>query len=254
MANNPSIKHAIKLGNSRDSAPPREPIAIVGMACRYPGDADNPAVFWQVLCEGRDCIREITPDRWSLRAIHDPEPGKFGKTCTRHAGLINRIDQFDPHFFGISPREAQAMDPQQRLLLETAWEALEDAGQVPEQLAGSRPGGFIGISTHDYGDLMSAVTERKVGLDQHLPLGSALCIAANRISYCFDLRGPSFAVDTACSSSLVALHLACESIRNGESSMALVGGSNAILKPEMTLGFSSASMLSPDGRCKSFDA
>jgi acyl transferase domain-containing protein/acyl carrier protein len=249
-----SIKNRTKLGNSKDCAQRRAPIAIVGMACRYPGDADNPTAFWQLLCEGRDCIREITPDRWSLRAIHDPEPGKSGKTYTRHAGLINRMDQFDPHFFGISPREAQAMDPQQRLLLETAWEALEDAGQVPEQLAGSRTGVFIGISTHDYGDLMSAVTERKVGLDQYLPLGSALCIAANRISYCFDLRGPSFAVDTACSSSLVALHLACESIWNGESSTALVGGSNAILKPEMTLGFSSASMLSPDGRCKSFDA
>ena len=180
---NASIKHGTILGNSRDCpAQPREPIAIVGMACRYPGDADNPAAFWQMLCEGRDGIQEITPDRWSLRAIHDPEPGKSGKTYSRHAGLINRMDQFDPHFFGISPREAQAMDPQQRLLLETAWEALEDAGQVPEQLAGSRTGVFIGISTHDYGDLMSVFTERKVGLNPYLGLGSALSIAASASS------------------------------------------------------------------------
>ncbi len=237
-----------------DTEEVREPIAIVGMACRYPGGSNSPEAFWKMLCEGRDCIREITPDRWSLRALYDPEPGRSGKTYSRHAGLIDGIDQFDPHFFGISPRDAQAMDPQQRLLLETAWEAMEDAGILPERLAGSAAGVFVGISTHDYGDLMSAPTERTNDTNPYVALGSALCIAANRISYCFDLRGPSFAVDTACSSSLVALHLACESIRKGESSLAFVGGSNAILKPETTLGFSAAGMLSPDGRCKSFDA
>ena len=242
-------KNGSTTGINTTHTEPREPIAIIGMACRYPGDANSPEAFWKILCEGRDCMREITADRWSLRHIYDPEPARVGKAYTRCAGLINGMDQFDPHFFGIAPREAQAMDPQHRLFLETAWEAMEDAGLVPERLAGTRAGVFIGISTHDYGDLMSQVSERKVGGNPYLALGSALCIAANRISYCFDLRGPSLAVDTACSSSLVALHLACESLRRGDATLTFVGGSNALLRPEMTVGFSNAGMLAPDGRC-----
>jgi acyl transferase domain-containing protein/NADPH:quinone reductase-like Zn-dependent oxidoreductase/acyl carrier protein len=239
---------------SRSHHERREPLAIVGMACRYPGDANSPSEFWKLLCEGRDCVREVPPERWSLPAFYDPELGRPGKIYSRRAGFINGMDQFDPHFFGISAREAQAMDPQQRLLLECAWEALEDSGTLPQDLAGSKTAVFVGISTHDYGDLMSVPTERKTSSNPYLGLGSALCIAANRISYCFDLRGPSLAVDTACSSSLVALHLACESLWQKESGAALVGGSNAILKPEMTAAFSAAGMLSPEGRSKSFDA
>jgi acyl transferase domain-containing protein/NADPH:quinone reductase-like Zn-dependent oxidoreductase/SAM-dependent methyltransferase/acyl carrier protein len=196
----------------------------------------------------------VPADRWLLKALYDLDRTKPGKTYTRRAGFLEQVDGFDPEFFGISAREAMAIDPQQRLLLETSWEALEDAGIVPARLAGSPTGVFVGISTHDYGDLMAAITERKQPMNPYLGLGSTLCIAANRISYCFDLRGPSLSVDTACSSSLVALHLACTSLWQGESELALVGGVNAILKPETTLCFSSAGMLSPDDRCRSFDA
>ena len=171
---------------------------------------------------------------------------------TRWGGFLDQIDRFDPAFFGISPREAVHIDPQQRLLLETTWEAFEDAGQNTARLSLSVTGVFIGISTGEYWDLQLSSSNRS-RIDAYTNLGGSMSIAANRISYIFDLHGPSMAVDTACSSSLVAAHLACGALRTGECDMAVVGGVNAILKPEVTIGFSKAQMLSPDGRCKAFD-
>ncbi len=234
------------------SAPP-EPIALIGIGCRLPGRAQSPDALWQLLCDGVDTIGDVPADRWSIPTFYDPAPGTPGKTYARWGGFIDGIDQFDALFFGISPREAAAMDPQHRLLLEVAYEALEDGGQTLTQLAGSPTGVFIGISAHDYSGLQSTVEDRSA-INAYTPTGAALSIAANRLSYCFDLQGPSLAVDTACSSALVAVHLACRSLWDGESTLAIAGGVNIIIAPETFIGFSQASMLSPDGRCKAFDA
>jgi phthiocerol/phenolphthiocerol synthesis type-I polyketide synthase C len=226
----------------RPAAGADEPIAIVGIGCRFPG-ADRPAAFWRLLSDGVDAITEIPADRWDADASET--------AATRWGGFLDQVDQFDPQFFGISPREAARMDPQQRLLLEVAWEALEDAGQVPERLAGSRTGVFIGISTYDYGHFQLG---QPALIDAYTGTGSALSIAANRLSYFYDFRGPSMAVDTACSSSLVAIHLACRSLREGECTLALVGGANVILSPALGLNFSEAGVMAADGRCKTFDS
>ncbi|HEX6270322.1 MAG TPA: amino acid adenylation domain-containing protein [Anaerolineales bacterium] len=230
--------------------PVNEPIAIIGLSCRFPG-AENPEAFWQLLRNGVDAISEIPPDRWDVDSFYAPDPGTPGKLASRWGGFIHGTDLFDPQFFGISPREASRMDPQQRILLEVAWEALENAYIPPHSLAGSRTGVFVGISSYDYSRLQFGDLE---GIDTYAGTGNAHSIAANRLSYLFDLRGPSMAVDTACSSSLVAAHLACQSLRNGESDLTLAGGVNLILTPELTITFSQARMLSPDGRCKTFDA
>ena len=227
-----------------------EPIAIIGIGCRFPG-AKDPQAFWQLLRDGVDAITEVPAERFKLDAFYDPDPAAPGKTNTRWGGFVSQVDQFDPHFFGISPREAERMDPQQRLLLEVAWEALQDAGQVAERLAGTQAGVFIGISNNDYGRIQFGDTHR---IDAYAGTGNALSIAANRISYLFDFRGPSMAIDTACSSSLVAVHLACRSLWNGESSIALAGGVNLILSPAITINFTKAGVMAPDGRCKAFDA
>ncbi|RKH45034.1 hypothetical protein D7X12_09075, partial [Corallococcus sicarius] len=227
-----------------------EPIAIIGMGCRFPG-AQNPQAFWRLLLEGQDAIREVPADRWDLGEYYDPDPTAAGKMTTRWGGFLDQVDRFDRSFFGLSPREASRMDPQQRLLLEVAWEALEDAGLPAERLAGSRTGVFVGISTSDFGAMQ--LTSRGLA-DAYAGTGGALSIAANRISYVLDLRGPSLAVDTACSSSLVATHLACRSLRAGESTVALVGGVNVMLSPALTVNFSKAGFMAPDGRCKAFDA
>src|SRR5438876_4430156 len=219
-----------------------EPIAIVGMACRFPGAGDLEG-FWRLLRDGRDAVREVPPDRWDVRRF--PEASRWG-------GFLDRVDAFDPSFFGISPREATYMDPQQRLLLEVAWEALEDAGLPLEQCAGRPVGVFVGISTYDYGALELSAADRIA--DGYANTGGALSIAANRISYLFDFRGPSLSIDTACSSSLAAAHLACQSLRCGESDLALAGGVNLILSPAITIGFSRLKAMAADGRCKSFDA
>ena len=227
-----------------------EPIAIIGIGCRFPG-ASDPAAFWRLLRDGADAIREVPADRWDQHAFYDPDPATPGKMNTRWGGFLEQVDQFDPHFFGISPREAARMDPQQRLLLEVAWEALEDAGQVPERSpapgracsSASRPTTTAGCS----GTISTAI-------DAYAGTGNALSIAANRISYLLDFRGPSLAVDTACSSSLVAVHLACQSLRNGESTLALAGGVNLILSPAIAINFTKAGVMAPDGRCKAFDA
>lgn len=231
----------------------KEPIAIVGIGCRFPGNANSPEAFWKLLRDGVNAITEVPAERWSLRALYDPNREKAGKIYTRTGGFIEDVDQFDAQFFGISPREAVRIDPQHRLLLEVAYEALDDGGQVPKGLAGTSTGVFIGISSHDYNNIQESVSERNL-IDAYTNLGVADSIAANRISYEFNFHGPSMSVDTACSSALVAVHLACQSIWNGESTMALAGGVNALLKPELTIGFSKASMLSPDGQCRSFDA
>jgi amino acid adenylation domain-containing protein len=228
----------------------QESIAIVGIGCRFPG-ADNPDAFWRLLHDGVDAIGEIPSDRWNLGSFYDPTPATPGKMSTRWGGFLERVDEFDARFFGIAPREVSRMDPQQRLLLEVAWEALEDAGQAPDRLAGSRTGVFIGISSSDYALLQYA---DRAAIDAYAGTGSAASIAANRLSYVLDLRGPSIAIDTACSSSLVAVHLACQSLRSGESRLALAGGVNLILAPELTITFSQARMMAADGRCKTFDA
>jgi len=227
-----------------------EPIAIIGIGCRFPG-AHGPEAFWQLLREGVDAITEVPAARFTLDAFYDPDPATPGKINTRWGGFLDQVDQFDPHFFGISPREALRMDPQQRLLLEATWEALEDAGQVPDRLTGTRTGVFIGISTNDYSRIQFSDLSC---IDAYAGTGNAMSIAANRISYLFDFRGPSIAIDTACSSSLVAIHLACCSLQNGESTLALAGGVNLILSPAITINFTKAGAMAPDGRCKAFDA
>jgi acyl transferase domain-containing protein/acyl carrier protein len=227
-----------------------EPIAIIGIGCRFPGSS-GPDEFWNSIHGGRDEITEVPADRFKLDEVYDPDPTVPGKVCTRWGGFVDQVDKFDPQFFGISPREAARMDPQQRLLLEVTWEALEDAGQAPEKLAGGNTGVFVGISNNDYGRTQFSDFSR---IDAYAGTGNALSIAANRISYLLDFRGPSIAIDTACSSSLVAVHLACASLRSGESSLAIAGGVNLILSPAITMNFTKAGVMAPDGRCKTFDA
>jgi acyl transferase domain-containing protein/acyl carrier protein len=230
-----------------------EPIAIVGLGCRLPGGADDPDALWRLLREGRDAVREVPAERWDVDAYYDPTPGTPGKTYCRSAALLDGVDQFDPQFFGIAPREAEAMDPQQRLLLEVTWEALERAAIPPTGLGGTRTGVFVGIVTGDY-SLLATRTGDTSRLDGYFGAGIAHSIAAGRLSYVLGLQGPSVAVDTACSSSLLAVHLACQSLRLGECNLAIAAGVNLILSPECMIMASQARMLSPDGRCKAFDA
>ncbi|WP_067473585.1 type I polyketide synthase [Nocardia amamiensis] len=214
-----------------------EPLAIVGIGCRFPG-ADGTTAFWDLLREGVDAISEVPDDRWTRDDV-------------RWGGFLDDVRSFDAEFFGISPREAEHIDPQQRLVLELTGEALEDAGLVAAELAGEPVGVFLGISTNDYGRLFYTAEDR---IDAYTGTGNAMSVAANRISYCFDFRGPSIAVDTACSSSLVALHEACASLRSGESTLAVVGGVNLILSPAISINMTKAGVMAADGRCKTFDA
>lgn len=229
----------------------KSPIAIVGMSCRFPGGIDTPARYWELLRRGGNAISSIGPDRWATDYYYHPDPKTPGRSHTWAAGVVNDIDKFDADFFGISPREAAEMDPQQRILLELAWEALEDGAQVPGRLAGSPCGVYVGISSTDFGTIRS---DDPSSGGAYVMTGSTLSIAANRISYMFDLHGPSMAIDTACSSALVAVHQACQSIWNGESFTALAGGMHVLLNPFPFIGFSNASMLAADGRCRAFDA
>lgn len=223
-----------------------EPIAVIGMGCRLPGGATDPQAFWSCLRRGVDAIVEIPTTRWPTGFPSPVQP------AARWAGLLAQIDEFDAEFFQISPREAISMDPQQRLLLEVAWEALEDAGQIPEKLAGSQTGVFIGLMNLDYKErfLIGDPALR----DMYCFLGNGLSAAPGRLSYTFDFKGPCAAVDTACSSSLVAIHLACESLRRGECTLALAGGVHLILSPLMMEMMATTQGMSPDGRCKTFDA
>ncbi|WP_445629543.1 type I polyketide synthase [Nostoc sp. DSM 114167] len=224
-----------------------EPIAIIGIGCRFPGGVNSPEQLWLLCKNGGDAIAEVPSDRWDVDAYYDPDLSSYDKTNTRWGGFLANIDLFDPGFFGISTSEAATIDPQQRLLLEVSWEALENAGYDPLQLAGSQTGVFVGIATCDYYKAMTAIPTRA-------GTGIANSMAANRLSYFLDARGPSVTIDTACSSSLVAIHTACQSLRHQESNLALVGGVNIMLLPEVNITFSQAGMMSSDGRCKSFDA
>ncbi|WBB80650.1 beta-ketoacyl synthase N-terminal-like domain-containing protein [Micromonospora sp. WMMD882] len=228
-----------------------EPIAVIGMGCRLPGGANDPESFWKLLHDGADVIREMPADRWDTDAYFDPDPETPGKMSTRWGGFLDDIDGFDPGFFGISPWEAANMDPQQRLMLEVAQEAFDDAGQARDQLRGSRTGVFVGLAHSEYGwlnfnnpDLANVYTAT----------GSFGSIVANRVSYVYDLRGPSYTLDAVCSSSLLAVHQACESLRSGDCTMALAGGAGLFLKPEGFVWFTKLGVMSPDGRCKAFDA
>ncbi|MBE2179387.1 MAG: polyketide synthase, partial [Chthoniobacterales bacterium] len=230
-----------------------EPIAIAGIGCRFPGGATDPDSFWRLMLEGVDAITEIPPDRWSIDRYHDPHTGRPGKSVSRWGGFVDDPSAFDPEFFGISPREAASIDPQHKMLLLTAAEALADACQAAAPTGTPRDVGvFVGVSTHDFSQLQSAPGELD-GLDAWSLNSTAATLAANRISYAFDLTGPSFAVDTACSSSLFAIHLACEAIRSGQCRAAIAGGANALYHPGGFISFSRAGMLSPTGRCRAFD-
>ncbi len=228
-----------------------EPIAIIGIGCRFPGGANTPEGYWQLLINGVDAIQDVPASRWNANDYFDSDPAALGKMYVKAGGFLSQpVDEFEPLFFGISPREAASMDPQQRLLLEVAWEALENAGQAPSQLEGSRTGVFVGINTNDYQNLITAAGLDTI--DATMATGNTFSAASGRISYILGLQGPSMAIDTACSSSLVSIHLAAQSLRSGECDLALAGGVNLMLSPMTTIALSKLRALSPDGRSKTF--
>src|SRR5712692_2861434 len=233
-----------------------EPIALIGMSCRFPGGANNPEAFWQLLIEGRDAVTEVPPDRYDINQFYDPDLDAPGKTVSRWGGFLDSIDQFDPMFFGISPREATYLDPQQRLLLEVSWEAMERVGLLPEKLFGSQTGVFIGLFNRDYFDIQleHMVYENAASANPYTGIGNGPSFAAGRISYILGLQGPSMVIDTVCSSSLVAIHLACQSLHNNECTTAFAGAANLIFYPLSTIVTSKMRALSPQGRSKTFDA
>ncbi len=229
----------------------REPIAIVGIGCRFPGGADSPNQLWQLLRDGVDAIGPIPADRLNLTRLYDERPATPGKIMSRWGGYLDKLDEFDADFFGISPREAENLDPQQRLLLEVTWEALADAGIVPVQLSGGTTGVFVGMWTNDFEARLFADVDR---LNLYKTTGTGRYAASGRISFYLNLLGPSMTIDTACSSSLVAVHLGCNALWNGETELALAGGANVILEPSITVAYSQAKMMAPDGHCKFGDA
>ena len=230
-----------------------EPIAVIGLGCRFPGGARGPQEFWRLLETGTDAIRELPAARRELVRSSGADIAVSETIGPQWGGFVDGIDEFDPQFFGITPREAASMDPQHRLLLEVAWEALEHGGQPPDGLAGSATGVFVGITGTEYLQLLMQ-SAAPATLDAYVLTGNTLNAAPGRLAYVLGLQGPSVAVDTACSSSLVAVHLACQSLRAGECRMALAGGVNVVLSPKMLVCFSRWGMMAPDGRCKTFDA
>src|SRR5947209_6470053 len=241
----------LEVAESGDS----EPVAVVGMGCRFPGGVGDPESFWQLLVEGRSGIVRVPAERWDADAFYCADSSVAGTICTREGGFLSgwRPDEFDAEFFGISPREAAAMDPQQRLVLEVAWEALENAGITPHAIRGTQTSVFVGLTTNDYSLILSENLDR-ADVDPYIPFGNAANFAAGRLAYFLGTRGPALVIDSACSSSLVAVHLACQSLRRRESDTALAAGINLILSPENSIACSRWGMLAPDGRCKTFDA
>ncbi|MDT5253922.1 MAG: phthiocerol/phenolphthiocerol synthesis type-I polyketide synthase, partial [Mycobacterium sp.] len=228
-----------------------EPIAVIGLGCRFPGGIFGPEEFWQFMCDGKSAITEVPPERWAPFDDGTPEVAATLARTTRFGGYMEALDAFDAEFFDISTREATKMDPQQRMLLEVAWEALEHAGIPPSSLRRSQTGVFAGACYTDYG-YVAALDLTNV--DAWSNPGGALSIIANRLSYFLDLRGPSVTVDTACSSSIVALHMACQSLRIGDSDVALAAGVNLMLAPAVVRAFDQTGALSPTGACRAFDA
>ena len=231
----------------------REPIAIIGLGCRVPGQANDAASFWRLLRDGVDATSDVPADRWDVDAFYHPDPDHPGTIATRRGGFLGDVSQFDPTFFGIARREAQGMDPQQRLLLEVAWEALEHAGQAPDTLERSNTGVYVGMAGSDYAYMQLETGDRTL-LDPHFASGIGHSVVSGRLSYLLGLQGPSVTIDTACSSSLVAVHQASQALRAGECRMALAAGVNLILSPDIYVALSRSRMLSPDGRCHTFDA
>ena len=230
----------------------REPIAVIGMGCRFPGNAMDAGSFWTILENGIDTVSEVPRDRWDIDAYYDPDPDAPAKMATRWGAFIDHIDRFDASFFGISPKEATSMDPQQRILLEVCWEALENAGISPESMAGSATGVFIGIIGEEYGQQQTA-NGGIAHINTYFGSGSSRSVASGRIAYVLGLEGPAISIDTSCSSSMVAAHLACLSLRAKECNTALVGGVNAILSPETTIALTKHRLMAADGHCKTFD-
>ncbi len=227
-----------------------EPIAIVGIGCRFPG-ADNPEEFWQLLENGKDAIVETPAERWDKSDCYAQKQSTLCKICTTYGGFVPYLKEFDASFFRIAPREAVSLDPQQRLLLEVSWEALENAAIPADRIRGSQTGVFIGVSAIDYWHQL--LSRNNTEIDAYLTTGNTHSLASGRISHFFDFTGTSISLDTACSSSLVAVHLAIKSLRDRECNMALAGGVNRLISPKISINFSQAKMLSPDGRCKTFD-
>jgi malonyl CoA-acyl carrier protein transacylase len=228
-----------------------EPIAIVGLGCRLPGRANDEASLWQVLRDGVDTIDTVPADRWDCRVPFDSNPDHPGTAWNQTGGFLDDVAGFDASFFGISPREAASMDPQQRLMLEVAWEALENAAIAPDSLEGSATGVYVGVGNSDYGRMLLAVPDR---IDAYAGSGSSVSVIAGRIAYLLGLQGPALVTDTACSGSLVAVHLACQALRRGECNLAIAGGVNVMLSADAHIALTKARMISPDGRCKTFDA